>query len=278
MSRVVAGMIVAFVLARAHAASSPPAPAMPGHLLEVRSFEFAFQAPDSIAAGLTTVRLVDRGKKSHQVSIVRLDDSSSMTRVLKSAADDKAKLTGVRWMGGVETAQPGDPAETMLVLEPGRYVLMCGYADDQSGHSHMAMGMMRTLVVTGAASGAKLPMEPITVRLSDYSFSVNGTMHSGRQLVRVENVGTQRHHMILARFLGKATLADVIEVGWEERARATRPCQRRSGAAGARAIERRFARSHTRALPVGLHHERWSGRQAALPARHAPRIHGAVAP
>lgn len=211
MSRVVAGMIVAFVLARAHAASSPPAPAMPGHLLEVRSFEFAFQAPDSIAAGLTTVRLVDRGKKSHQVSIVRLDDSSSMTRVLKSAADDKAKLTGVRWMGGVETAQPGDPAETMLVLEPGRYVLMCGYADDQSGHSHMAMGMMRTLVVTGAALGAKLPMEPITVRLSDYSFSVNGTMHSGRQLVRVENVGTQRHHMILARFLGKATLADVIK-------------------------------------------------------------------
>ena len=211
MPRIAAGILVFAAFAAARPLHHTTAPATAAHTLVVRSYEYAFQSPESIPAGLIAVRLVDRGKKPHQVTIVRLDDSSSLTRVMRTLANDKARTTGVRWVGGVETAQPGDSAETTIVLQPGRYVLVCGYVDDELGHSHMAMGMLRSLVVTGPASSATLPMEPVTVRLSDYSFSVNGTLHSGRQLVRVENVGAQRHHMILARFLGNATLADAMK-------------------------------------------------------------------
>jgi plastocyanin len=147
MRRISASAVIAAVLAGLPSAMSPPATAAPGHMLVVNAYEYTFQAPDSIAAGVVTVRLVNHGKVGHQVALARLDDSSSLARVMKMLVDDKAHTGGIRWSGRVEGASPGGAGETILALPPGRYVIVCAY-DDDYGHPHTSMAMIRALVVT----------------------------------------------------------------------------------------------------------------------------------
>jgi uncharacterized cupredoxin-like copper-binding protein len=231
MRRISASTVIAAVLAGLpNALNSTPA-AAPRHTLVVTAYEYTFKAPDSVAGGVVTVRLVDRGKVGHQVTFARLDDSSSLARVMKTLTDDKVHTGGIRWSGGVESAIPGDSSETTFVLEPGRYVILCAY-DGENGHSHMSMGMIRPLTVTGSATAAntKLPAAPVTIRLSDYHLDVAGTLHSGTQLVRVENVGAHRHHLSLMRFRDNATMDEVMK--WDGKSQPA-PLQGMSGGAAA---------------------------------------------
>jgi uncharacterized cupredoxin-like copper-binding protein len=231
MRRISAGTVIGAVLAGLPGAlHSTPATA-PRHTLVVTAYEYTFQAPDSIAAGVATVRLVDHGRVGHQVTFARLDDTSSLARVMKTLTDDRVHTGGIRWSGGVESATPGDSSETTLVLRPGRYVILCAY-DGDNGHAHVSMGMIRPLVVTVSATAAdtKLPAAPVTIRLSDYHVEVAGTLHSGTQLVRVENVGSHRHHLNITRFRDNATFDDAMK--WDGKSQPA-PLQDISGGAAA---------------------------------------------
>jgi uncharacterized cupredoxin-like copper-binding protein len=212
MRKLTASTVVAAVLAGLPGALLPPTTAAPRRTLVISAYEYAFLAPDSIAAGVVTVRLVDHGKLAHQVALARLDDSSSLARVMRTLVDDKKHTGGVQWSGGVESALPGDSGETILALRPGHYVIVCAYDGGPHGHPHMSLGMIRPLVVTQSGSGADmtLPAAPVTIRLSDYRMTLDGALHSGHQLVRVENVGAHRHHLNLARIRNNATLDDIM--------------------------------------------------------------------
>jgi len=195
-------------------AALPYAVAAPAHMAAARtlvviSYEYAFQAPEQVAAGAVTVRLVNRGKMGHQAALLRLDDSSSLVRVMRSLVADTAHTSGVHGIGGVESALPGDSGETILVLRPGRYVIVCAY--NGGGHAHMSMGMIRPLTVTADAMNvdSMLPATPVTVRLTDYHVALSGPLHAGRQLVRVENDGVQRHHLSIMRFVGRTSLEEL---------------------------------------------------------------------
>jgi uncharacterized cupredoxin-like copper-binding protein len=212
MRKITASTMVAAVLAGLPSAIAPPATAARGSTLIVNAYEYSFQAPDRVAAGVVTVRLVDHGKIGHQVALARLDDSSSLVRVMQSLVDNKVHTGGIRWSGGVESAIPGDSSETILALEPGRYVIVCAYPGD-NGQAHMSMGMIRPLVVTAGATKADmtLPAAATTIRLSDYRVAVVGTLRSGTQLVRVENAGAHRHHLNLTRIRNGATLDEIMK-------------------------------------------------------------------
>ena len=183
-----------------------------GRTLTVTSYEYFFQAPDSIAAGVVTVRLVNRGKNGHQVSFALLDDTTSVVRAMRDLVEDKKRTSGVTWVGGVENALAGGTSEATLILRPGRYVIVCAYEDD-NGHAHMSSGMLRALTVTPGASRADtvLPAAAITARLSDYAVNFSAPLKAGKQLVRVENVGAHRHHLIVGRMVGNATVDDVMK-------------------------------------------------------------------
>ena len=112
-------------------------------------------------------------------------------------------------MGGVESALPGDSSESILVLRPGRYVILCAY--DGGGHAHVSMGMIRPLTVTAEKTSANssLPATPVTIRLTDYHIALSGPLRTGRQLVRVENDGQQRHHLSVMRFVRPMPLEEL---------------------------------------------------------------------
>ena len=209
MHAISVGMVVAAALAALPYAVATPAHDAAANTLVVTAYEYAFLAPEQVPGGAVTVRLVNRGRSGHQAIFLRLDDSSSLVRVMRSLVADTAHTTGVRGVGGIENANPGDSSETILVLRPGRYVIVCAYNGD--GHAHVSMGMIRPLTVTAEAMNAnsRLPVTPVTVRLTDYHIALSGPLHAGRQLVRVENDGSQRHHLSIMRFVGSTSLEEL---------------------------------------------------------------------
>jgi hypothetical protein len=231
MGRITASTVVAAVLAGIPSAIYGPTTAAPAHTLVVTAYEYAFQAPDSLPAGAVTVRLVNRGRKPHQVVIARLDDTSSLDRVMRSLTADKARTGGVRWVGGVETAIPGESSEAILPLTSGRYVLLCSY-DGDNGLAHVSLGMIRPLVVTPGAPAPvrSLPAAQTTIELSDYHLGISSPLHSGKQLVRIVNVGEHRHHLIIARIVGNATTDEIMK--WDGKSQPA-PVQGMSGGAAA---------------------------------------------
>lgn len=186
------------------AAGSPRAP------LVITAYEYAFKAPDSTMSGIVTVRLVNRGKQDHQIVVLHLDDTASMDRVMRTLVADKIHATGVHALGGVENARPGETNETTIVLSPGRYILLCSLpgADNRA---HVSKGMLHALTVTPntAAADPSLPPAAATVRLTDYRIVLSAPLRAGTRLVRVENDGVHRHHLIVARILHGATLAEI---------------------------------------------------------------------
>jgi uncharacterized cupredoxin-like copper-binding protein len=231
MARITASTLVAAVLAGIPSAIYGPASSSPARTLVVTAYEYSFQSPDSVPAGVVTVRLVDRGRKAHQVAIARLDDTASLDRVMRSLVADKVRTGGIRWVGGIETAIPGESSETTLPLASGRYVLICSY-DGDNGLAHMSLGMIRSLVVTPVtpATTQSLPATQTTIELSDYHIALSRPLHSGRQLVRVLNVGKQRHHLNVTRIVGNATTDEIMK--WDGKSQPA-PLQDMSGGVAA---------------------------------------------
>lgn len=178
--------------------------------LVVTAYDYAFQAPDSTTSGVVTVRLVNRGKEDHQVVLLRLEDTTTMARVMRTLVADKIHATGVHAVSGVENARPGETNETTLVLSPGRYILLCALPGDDN-RSHVSKGMLHALTVTPnrAAADTTLPPSVSTVRLTDYRIALSAPLEAGTRLLRVENDGMHRHHLIVARILHGATLAEI---------------------------------------------------------------------
>jgi uncharacterized cupredoxin-like copper-binding protein len=231
MRRITARSMIAAVLAGIPSAIYGPASATPARTLVVTAYEYSFQAPDSVPAGLVTVRLVNRGRKGHQLAMARLDDTSSLDRVMRSLIADKARTGGLRWVGGVESAMPAQSGETILPLTSGRYVLICAY-DGDNGLAHMSLGMIHSLVVTPATrvTTRSLPATATTIELSDYHIAFSSPLHSGKQLVRIVNVGKQRHHLVMGRIVGNATTDEIMK--WDGKSQPA-PVEGMSGGAAA---------------------------------------------
>jgi hypothetical protein len=188
--------------------STPPAPP---RVAEFVAREYAFGGPDSVAAGLVTLRLRNLGREPHQAALYRLDPRTGVDAVLHALLENRARPAGVTKLGGVESAQPGASAEVTVVLAPGRYLLACGLPAPD-GRAHVAKGMVRAFTVTGApraASAARLPAADATLRMTEYAFTFSAPARAGRQRWRVVNAGAQAHHLMLNRLNPGITLRDV---------------------------------------------------------------------
>src|ERR1043166_8640511 len=164
-------LAVASLVAAAGCTRQAP-PAAGPNVVTITTTEYAFAVPDTIPAGLTTFRLVNRGKELHHASLVRLGDG-------KTAADFQAGLVAAMkshtpppsWMGvagGPNAATRGDTAIATQVLEPGSYLFVC-WIPSLDGVPHVMKGMMHPLVVTAGATPTSYDPSSIeTSNLSDY--------------------------------------------------------------------------------------------------------------
>jgi hypothetical protein len=186
-----------------------PAPAAQtsANTLRVVATDFAFAAPDTVAAGLTNIVIVNQGKEPHQAVVMRIDSA-------KTPAEIQAGMMGSSipaWMvfpGGPNGAMPGDSTNATAVLTPGNYMLVC-FLSGADGKPHLMKGMTRQMVVKAAGPAMAMPAGDVTITAKDYAFDVSAPITAGRHTIRMVNVGPQLHEIGLLRVAPGKTMAQV---------------------------------------------------------------------
>ncbi|HEX6644236.1 MAG TPA: hypothetical protein VF037_06145, partial [Gemmatimonadales bacterium] len=170
------------------------------NVMTVTARDFAFEAPDTVAAGLTTIRLQNQGPEFHHVQLIRLEDGHTHAEFFE-ALQGGPPPAWVREVGGPNTPMPGGTSEATLTLEPGNYVIVC-FIPSPDGVMHVAKGMSHPFVVGGgdaAARPAAAPAPDVVATLTDYDFTFSDSLRAGRQVVRVRNDAAQPHEMFIVR-------------------------------------------------------------------------------
>ena len=111
-------------------------------VVTIHAKEFAFEAPKSIASGLTTFRLVNDGKQLHHLSIVKLDKGKTMKDFEAAMKSDGPPPEWIKAVGGPNAALPGGTVEATLDLAPGSYVFLCFIPSPGEQMPHFAKGMV----------------------------------------------------------------------------------------------------------------------------------------
>ena len=170
--------------------------------------DYAFEAPDTLVAGVTSIRMRDEGRDPHHWILFWLADSVSLAEFYASMRNGGPSPEGIRSMGGAQ-----DGRAVTLDLAEGRYAFGCLHVA-AAGGSHLSKGMFRALTVrarrAGDRSAGPPPSVDATVTMRDYGYDLSAPpLRAGRRTLRLLNAGPQEHHLILQRLAPGATLADV---------------------------------------------------------------------
>ncbi len=167
--------------------------------------EFRFAGPDSIAPGVTRIRLVNRGTQAHHLILARLDDGKTLEDVQAALQKDPNGVPPfLSFRGGANMVGPGDSSASVNDLPAGHYLLFCFVPDPADGKPHFAKGMTRQIVAAGPRHEAPLPTADAEVRLNDFTF-VTGELTAGTHTLHVVNDGPQVHEIQLVRLNEAAT-------------------------------------------------------------------------
>jgi hypothetical protein len=201
----------------------PAARALPGHVVDVTAGDFYLQAPDTIASGLTTLRLhVAEGE--HIAVLVRLDSAHTAADLLRARREGHPRPPWVHFIGGPGFPPSKGTANATMVLVPGHYLLMCDVASPD-GVRHFEKGMFRSLVVR-APSGKQpalesLPQSDVVVKMRDHVFAFSAPIRAGTRVLRVVNEGSVMHEFRLVRVLPGRTARE--SMAWKPGDRIPRP-------------------------------------------------------
>jgi hypothetical protein len=184
-------------------AASAPAP----NTVTVHAKDFAFDAPATIPAGFTTIKLINDGPNLHHVEIVRLDSGKTVADLQAELAKPAAPPTWAVFEGGPNAPDPSKEASATLDLEPGNYAMIC-LVDVPGGVPHFAKGMVHAFTVTAAPAGPKAaaPAADVTLSLSDYAFDLSQPLTAGTHTFEVKNTAKQMHEVELVRLAPGKTL------------------------------------------------------------------------
>lgn len=178
------------------------------NLVTVTTTEFAFAAPASIPAGLTTVRLVNQGTEMHHVQLVRLDPGHTVAELMEIGHGEPMPQWA-RFVGGPNVPTPGGHSEATMELAAGSYALVC-FIPSGDGVPHLMKGMVKPLTVVPASNQAEAPAADVRVTLSDYAFHIAPELTAGRHTLLVTNAAAQPHEVVLMRLAPGKTAQDLL--------------------------------------------------------------------
>jgi hypothetical protein len=119
----------------------------------VTGSDYAFQIPDTLRPGQTTLRFVNAGKVDHEMGMALLRPGATLAQVLdliKAGGSPDSLLDGIV---GIQIAKPGVTALGALALDllPGRtYAFFCNFQDAPDKPPHSALGMVASRTVIDA--------------------------------------------------------------------------------------------------------------------------------
>lgn len=197
------------------AAGSPAeSPAATLREVTITARDFAFDAPDTLAAGPTVIRLVNQGPEMHHVALARLDEGKNLQDVMDALAAGPSGPPPA-WL--VEVGGPNAPgtvggeSRATLDLAPGTYALLC-WIPSPDGTPHVMKGMAKQVVVVPAA-GPAAPLAPaeLEMELSDYAYTLSAPITAGTRTLRVTNSAQQSHEVLFVRLAPGRTAAEMAK-------------------------------------------------------------------
>ena len=182
----------------------------------ITAADYSFAAPDTIPAGLTELRLLNRGAEMHHVFLIRLDGGKAMSDLFAEMKGDGPLPSWAKEVGGPNTPGPGGEATAIVRLKAGRYAMIC-VIPSKDGKPHVMKGMAKEITVVPATSNTSAANIRIasTVTLVDYGFKFSQPLQAGRQTIRVVNQAAQAHELVLVRLQPGKTPAEVL--AWMEK-------------------------------------------------------------
>ena len=206
-----------------------PAAPPPPNVVTFTATEYSFAGPDTIPAGVTTIRLANAGTEAHHLSLMKLTDGKTLQDVMALPPSDTAPSWVVA-VGGPNAATPGDTVTATSSLDPGHYVMMC-FIPSPDGKPHFMKGMIRSLeVIAGSGPAAAEPVADITLKLVEYGFEFSTPVTPGRHTIRVEDGGAQPHEIVIVRLEPGKTMQEWM--AWTETMAGPPPGQVINGVAG----------------------------------------------
>ena len=191
----------------AHADTAAAEVAAP-HEMHVVARDFAFDIPDTVPAGVTTIRLTNEGPDLHHFWIVKLADGKTLDNLLAETRGDKFPEWAVS-VGGPNTPVPGGNSSVTLDLEPGNYAALC-VIPAPDGIPHVAKGMSTSFVVTPSEARAPAPAADIVLSLVDYDFQFSKPLTAGEHVIEVRTDAPQPHEVVLVQLAPGKTLNDMM--------------------------------------------------------------------
>jgi hypothetical protein len=192
------------------AALASPSPAA-GRVVTIEASDFAFTAPDSIPAGLVTLRMRNVGREPHHAQLMRLNTNVTLDQFLAALSQGPGPALQLASLtGGPAAVDPNGTSEVIVDLTEGQYMLVC-FVESPDGAPHLAKGMVRPMRVTAPPVAGTPPTAAQTVTMRDFTFEGPATLPTGRTVVRVVNDGPQPHEMAVVRLAQGKVLTDVTQ-------------------------------------------------------------------
>lgn len=179
-------------------ACSPP---LVAEAIRIVATDSGFEAPRTVAAGMRHIVFENHGTGVHEGMFTKLAAGTSADDFLAQVKAGILFPEGGLDYSGPGLTSPGESTELWLRLDPGEYILMCW------NHSRNNIQSLAVRDV-GQADDAP-PREDVVLKLRDFSFTIEGRLKRGAQVIRVETVGPSMHEADLFRLHDGRTATDV---------------------------------------------------------------------
>lgn len=195
-----------------HPAAVPTGPT--GVTLTAQDYAFSF--PDTVAAGWTSVRLVNHGTQPHMAQLIRLDPGRTAEEYLAAYGEAfRTRSPRPDWahrLGGPTVTAPHDSSSATVYLEPGNYVWDCLYNLPDGVPHAVGHNMSKPFVVRTVSGGVEsaMPAADVVMQLADYSFTLTPPLTPGRHSIRIENAGPEPHEVGLIRLADGKSMQDFL--------------------------------------------------------------------
>ena len=178
--------------------------AAPEQPFQIVATDNGFEAPDSIAAGLRHVTLVNQGSMIHEAMLVKLPENKSAAAYVEEIKQGSLFPEGALDYSGVGLTSPGETAEMWLKVDPGRYIIIC-WNENHATHTPVRSVTVRRDVVDDV-----VPKEDVVLKLFDYRFDTEGVLKKGVQVLRVETPGPSMHEADIFHLHDGKNLSDLV--------------------------------------------------------------------
>ena len=196
--------------ATAASASADVAPPV----VTITAQNYSYSAPDTIASGMVTLRLVNKGPELHHVQLFRIAAGRSIADVEMGMKMAKAESPPPPWLepvAGPNSPAPGGEQSLTEELTPGNYAIVC-MIPSTDGVMHATKGMVKGLTVIPATGPRVMaPSADVKVVMSDYSWEVSPAITAGKHVIQIENNAAQPHEMFILQLAPGKNVNDFLQ-------------------------------------------------------------------